>query len=87
MTSERGTGLHLAATCGHAEIVKLLLINHANPVLEDPKGHTALELAANIEIAELIPKYIGKEILEKYHKEEAVERPLGFSGEVCYTAS
>ena len=88
MTSERGTGLHLASTCGHAEIVKLLLENRADPALEDPTGRTALELASKIEIAELIPRYIGQDLLEKYSlKDEAVERPLGFSGEVFFTAT
>ena len=87
MTSERGTGLHLAASCGHTEIVRVLLENNANPVLEDPGGKTALELAANIEVAEIIPRYIGQEILKNSAGDEAVERPLGFSGEVFYTAS
>jgi hypothetical protein len=88
MTSERGTGLHLAATCGHLEIVRLLLENKANPLLEDPTGRTALELSSKIEIAELIPKYIGQDLLQKYsQKDEAIERPLGFSGEVSFTAT
>ena len=88
MTSERGTGLHLASTCGHTEIVKLLLENQANPILEDPSGRTSLELASKIEIAELIPKFIGQDLLSKYAlKDEAVERPLGFSGEVFFTAT
>lgn len=87
MTSERGTGLHLASTCGHTDIVKVLLENNANPLLEDPAGKTALELAANQEIAELIPKFIGEKTLKKAIIDEAVERPLGFSGEVFYTAS
>ncbi|OMJ95896.1 hypothetical protein SteCoe_621 [Stentor coeruleus] len=87
MTSERGTGLHLSSSCGHTQIVKILLENQINPTLEDPSGRTALELAANIEIAELIPRYIGQDLLQKSTgNTESIERPLGFSGEVFYTA-
>lgn len=84
MTSERGTGLHLASQNGHTEIVKLLLQSNIDVTLEDPSGQTALELAGNIEIAEEIPKHIGEQLLKKYSVEE-VEKPLGFSGEVWFT--
>ena len=87
MTSERGTGLHLAASCGHTEIVRVLLENSANPRLEDPSGKTVLELAASTEISEIISKQIQQETIKNTPVDEAVERPLGFSGEVFYAAS
>ncbi|OMJ92579.1 hypothetical protein SteCoe_4588 [Stentor coeruleus] len=85
MTSERGTGLHLASQNAHIDIVKLLLQSNIDVSLEDPSGQTALELAGNIEIVEEIPKHIGEQILKKYSISE-IEKPLGFSGEVWYTA-
>jgi tRNA A-37 threonylcarbamoyl transferase component Bud32 len=87
MTSERGTGLHLAGICGHVEIVKILLENHADPTLEDPSGRTALQLTSNSEIAELIPAHIERDLLSKYSTADVADRPLGFSGEVFYTAA
>lgn len=86
MTAERGTGLHLACTMGHAEIVELLLQYKASIKLEDPYGKTALELATVISIAELLAKHLGEEMLEKYGKKTA-EKPQSFSGEVYSTAS
>lgn len=85
MSSERGTGLHLASQNSHIGIVKLLLQSNIDVTLEDPSGQTAIELAENIQIAEEIPKYIGEQILKKYSI-SSVEKPLGFSGEVWYTA-
>ncbi|CAG9332010.1 unnamed protein product [Blepharisma stoltei] len=86
MTAERGTGLHLSSLMGHTEIVRLLLDKRATTKLEDPYGKTALELATNIDIAELIPKYIGEELLEKYGQKNH-ERPAGFNGEVYSISS
>ncbi|CAG9318283.1 unnamed protein product [Blepharisma stoltei] len=86
MTAERGTGLHLASSMGHAEIVEILLNHKASLKLEDPYGKTALELATNIKVAELIPKYLGEEMLEKYGK-KSNEKPKAFTGEAFSTAT
>jgi hypothetical protein len=85
MTSARGTGLHLAAQNGHIEIVRLLLQHGVDVGLEDPEGKTAVEYAANIRIAEEIPKFVGEQILQQYNKEN-IQQPLGFSGEVWHTS-
>lgn len=86
MTGERGTALHLACLMGNTEIVRILLDRKAGTKLEDPYGKTALELATSIEICELIPKYIGVEMLQKYGK-KTEDRPSGFTGEVYSIAS
>ncbi|CAG9318609.1 unnamed protein product [Blepharisma stoltei] len=86
MTAVRGSALHMAAVRGHFEIVKLLLENKADIGLEDPDHKTALELSSDRKIAELIPKYNGVKMLERFGQKN-YEKPLGFCGEVWSTGT
>ena len=48
------TALHLAATGGHAEVVKLLLDRGAAIEAKDRDGRTALSMAGRAEVVELL---------------------------------
>ncbi|KAA0188284.1 hypothetical protein FBUS_06949 [Fasciolopsis buskii] len=43
--NQNRTALHLATTCGHGDIVHLLLTHNANPKIGDECGHSALTYA------------------------------------------
>lgn len=77
--TSRGSALHLACRYGFKDIVERLLEAGADPSLEDNEGNFAILLTNNLEILELIPKYIGKNLLKKYSKIEK-NLPLSFSG-------
>ena len=89
MTSFRGSPLHLASYKGFASIVEVLLDSHASMTLEDHKGRIPLELTSSQDIIEMIPKYMGVEVLKKYGKtdvavpslwDDVLEPPEPFNG-------
>ena len=82
--SNRGTALHVACRHGHEKIVEKLLENGACSALEDSNGLTAILITQKIEILEIIPKYVGKELISKYCKSESL--PLSFSGMVFWSS-
>jgi len=86
ITAVRGTGLHLACEAGHLEIVKVMLESNACMTIEDSKGKTPILYAADEEILQMLPIYLGKQELEKY-KQVEVECPTPFCGEVWITGS
>ena len=71
MTSFRGSALHLASYKGFNAIAEALLDAHASMTLQDYKGRIPLQLAASQEIIEMIPKYMGAQILRKCGKADA----------------
>ncbi|OMJ96267.1 hypothetical protein SteCoe_246 [Stentor coeruleus] len=81
----RGSALHLACKNGFCKIVEKLLENGAHPGLEDNNGKTPILLTESIEILEMIPKFIGKELIDKYAKIKK-ESPLDFSGMVHWSS-
>ena len=72
MTSFRGSALHLASYKGFYAIAEALLDAHASMTLQDYKGRIPLEMTASQDIIEMIPKYMGTEILRKYGKPDAL---------------
>lgn len=82
--TNRGTALHIACRYNNEKIVELLLDNGAHTGLEDSNGLTAILLTQKMEILELIPKYTGKELINRYCKSS--ELPLSFSGMVYWSS-
>lgn len=66
-TPLKATALHLAVSANHAGIVRQLLDAGACATLEDNQGKVPIELTENIEILEMIPVYIGRDFLDRYH--------------------
>lgn len=83
MTSARGTPLHLASQRNQLQIVKLLLDHGCDTKLQDADGKTALELAKNPEVIDLIHTFASEEIGK--NPSESLLKPLSFSGEVWHT--
>jgi hypothetical protein len=82
--SNRGSALHVACRHGHEKVVEKLLDAGAHPGLEDSNGLTPILLTQKIEILEMIPKYVGKELINKYCK--GTDLPLSFSGMVYWSS-
>lgn len=80
----RGSALHFACRCQNKVIVAKLLDCGAHPSLEDGQGNTPILLTENIEILELIPKYIGQSLIKQYTSGKNL--PLSFSGSVFWSS-
>ena len=80
----RGSALHIACKNGNKPIVEKLLQSGAHPALEDSQNNTPILLTNSIDIIELIPKYIGLDLIQKYTKGK--ELPLSFSGMVYWSS-
>jgi ankyrin repeat protein len=50
------TALHYAASCGHADVVKFLLDNGADPNVADTEGMLPIDVASGSEIVESLNK-------------------------------
>lgn len=86
MSQLRGTALHFACLKGHVDIVRLLLESGASMTLEDPDGKIPLQLTSHEEIIQILPKFMGDQVLKKYGKFSQESKPLTFSGHVLYTS-
>ncbi|MBI3928308.1 MAG: ankyrin repeat domain-containing protein [Armatimonadetes bacterium] len=60
VAEEGTTMLHLAADYGYVEKVKVLLELGVDPTVKNSSGKTALEVAKNAEIEELLKKGLGQ---------------------------
>ncbi len=56
------TALHHAVVCANPEIVSLLLLHHANPLLEDKQGMTPLDYAMLFEQAAIIEILLNRQM-------------------------
>lgn len=77
--TKKGSALHIAVQYNHIDIVSLLLNAGASIILENNLKQIPLELAKDIEIIELIPKFQGMRDLEKYSNKS---KPANFSGKL-----
>jgi len=61
------TPLHWASFIGHAEVVELLLRHGADVMLEDISGYTAISLAKEAEVQELLQSAVVEASNRRYH--------------------
>lgn len=69
-STSRGTALHIASRRGHSKNLCILLDNGASMTVEDPSGLIPLQVASNEEVFEIIPRYMGLQLISSVTKKE-----------------
>lgn len=79
----RGTALHMAFRHGCLLTAEKLLDSGANPNIQDSDGNIPILVTNQIQLLELIPKYIGKDLMKRYSNQKK-DLPASFSGMVYW---
>ena len=69
-STSRGTALHQASRRGQSQDLHILLDHGASMTIEDSNGLIPLQVASNQEVFEIIPKYMGKQLINSVTKKE-----------------
>ena len=67
-STSRGTALHQASRRGQSQDLHILLDHGASMTIEDANGLIPLQVASNQEVFEIIPKYMGKQLINSVTK-------------------
>jgi hypothetical protein len=69
-STSRGTALHQASRRGQSQDLHILLDHGACMTIEDPNGLIPLQVASSQEVFEIIPKYMGRQLIDSMIKKE-----------------
>ena len=72
----RGTALHIVAHKARPLLCRKLLDKGADPSLTDAQGRIPLEVTNCMEIAELIPRFVGEKLMQQMGVKETKEVPF-----------